>query len=169
MKLLNKIAFKSVCGAPEMVAVTIKDDSGVEKTVLRGVERPYMRIVGICRSHSVKSSQYGDSVQFEGDFRAIDIKSGEIFNAGKLFLPQIAESYLFNALLAAQGSEGFTGLELGFDVGIKPASTPMGYEYTVAPLIQPEATVDRLSDLLNTMPALPALPQPTETKTKKGE
>jgi hypothetical protein len=173
MNLVSKISFKSVCGAPEMVAVEFTDADGVKKTALRGVEKQYMRLVGVVKKLSLATSQYGDSVAFEGDFRAINLVTGEVYNGAKLFLPHIAEAFASNAYMAAEMAEGFNGLELAFDLGIKPASTPAGYEYTVKPLIEQKA-VDRLADLLNSLPALPApasekaADKPTKTP-KSGE
>ena len=152
--LVNKITMKSVCGAPEMQSVEIVDESGVKKTVLRGVERLYMRVVGVARGSENITSQYGDSIKFLGDFRAINIQTGEVFNAGNVFLPNIAESYVYNALEAVKHAEGFSGLELAFDIGVKPASTPMGYEYTVKPLIEPATKDDHLSKLLDVLPPI---------------
>ena len=164
MNLVNKITFKTVCGAPEMVAVEVVGEDNVKKTMLRGVEKDYMRVVGIARKHEVVSSQYGDSVAFIGEMRAINLQTGEVFNGSKLFLPNVAESYCYNALIAAEMAEGFAGLEIAFDVGIKPSSTPMGYEYTVKPLIEQKAA-DRLTDILNSLPApkQKTLPQPQKT------
>ncbi len=63
-KLLSKITFKSVIGAPEMTAVKFHDESGTEKTAMRGVEREYMRLAGVVRGYEAKTPQYGDSVEF---------------------------------------------------------------------------------------------------------
>ncbi len=152
-KLLSKITFKSVIGAPEMSAVKFHDESGTEKTAMRCVEREYMRLAGVVRGYEVKTSQYGDSVEFKGQFRAINMITGEESNAGKLFLPNIAESYVFNAFSAHSHVEGFTGLEVAFDVGIKPAATPAGYEYTVKPLIE-QKEPDALDLLMSNLPPL---------------
>jgi len=152
-KLLSKISFKTVVGNPEMVPVTFKDENGNDKTSMRGVEREYMRIVGVVRGHEVKTSQYGDSVEFKGQFRAINMITGEESNAGKLFLPNIAESYVFNAYSSHAATEGFTGLEVAFDIGIKPAATPAGYEYTVKPLIE-QKVPDALDLLMGNLPPL---------------
>lgn len=166
MQLVSKISFKTVCKAPEMATLEVTDENGNKKTVLRGIEKQYMRVVGVCRNTVIKNSQYGDSIEFQGDFRAINIDSGEVFNSGKLFLPSIAETFISNAMENVRYTDGFSGLELAFDIGIKPASNPMGYEYTVKPLIEPEQTTDRLADMLKSLPALEALP---ETKKVKGE
>jgi len=152
-KLLNKITFKVVSGAPEMAAVKFVDESGNEKTAMRGVERDYMRVVGIVRGYDVKTSQYGDSVEFKGQFRAVNMTTGEESNAGKLFLPHIAESYVYNAFESHSRTDGFTGLEVAFDIGIKPASTAAGYEYTVKPLIE-QKEPDTLDILMGNLPPL---------------
>ncbi len=164
-KLSSKITFKSVVGVPEMTAVKFQDESGIEKTAMRGVEREYMRVVGVVRGFEVKTSQYGDSVEFKGPFRAVNVLTGEVSNAGKLFLPNIAESYVFNAFSSHSEQEGFTGLEVAFDIGIKPAATPAGYEYTVKPLIE-QKEPDALDMLMGTLPPL-KLAAPEQKPNKK--
>ena len=152
--LVSKITMKSVCGAPAMQTVETVGEDGVKKTVLRGVEKQYMRLVGVARGSENITSQYGDSIKFLGDFRAVNLETGEIFNAGQAFLPNIAETYLYNVLENVRHVDGFSGLELAFDIGVKPASTPMGYEYTVKPLIEPATKDDHLSNLLDSLPPL---------------
>ena len=164
--LVNKISFKSVCGNPELQPLEMTDENGQKKTVLRGVEKLYMRLVGVVRKYETVTSQYGDSVAFAGEFRAVNLLTGEVYNGGKLFLPNVAESFVYNAFLNQEMVEGFNGLELAFDLGIKPSNTAMGYEYTVKPLIEQTAT-DRLAAMLNSLPALPAPKAEKAAKAKE--
>lgn len=163
MKLVSKITFKSVVGAPEMQTIEVTDENGNKKPALRGIEKLYMRIFGIVNDVRTVQSQYGDSIGFRGEIRAINLTTGEEFNSGEVFLPAIGETYVYNAFCSASGVDGFGGLELAFDIGVKPSATPMGYEYTIAPLIENTAP-DRLASLAGRLPA-PALPKPTT----KGE
>lgn len=136
-----------------MVPVELVDENGDKKTVLRGVEGTYMRVAGIVRRVNVVATHYGDSLEFTGQFRAVDLETGEISDSGKLFLPSVAETYVNNTFQEVSDNTGFGGLEIAFDVGIKPSNSAMGYEYTVMPLIEKKQP-DLLDQMLSSLPAI---------------
>jgi hypothetical protein len=160
MNLLSKVSFKAVCGVPEMQAATFQDETGATKTALRGIEKQYMRVVGIVRGTKTTTSQYGDSIEFQGEFEAINMLTAEVYNGSKLFLPQIAEGFLFSAVSCAEGN----AVEFAFDIGIKPSATPMGYEYTIKPLIE-QTQESPLKKLMAGLPPLLKIGTVTDTET----
>ena len=152
MKLVNKISVKTVCGKVKTVVKTRVDADGNQepfKTVEPGL---LMRVAGICTGSDIVSTAYGDSVRFKGEFAATDLATGEIFQGGQLFLPEVAEKFVAATLDSVKNGENFQGLELAFDIGVEPANTPSGYQYTVAPLIQ-QAAKSRAEMLLLSLTA----------------
>lgn len=151
--LLSKITVKSVIGSIPTEAVKIKDpETGKDKTVVRGVAGDYLRVYGQVKAGGtkIKTSEYGDSIEFAGDFRAVDLTTGELFSSAKLYLPNIAEQFLFAIV---DSVEGDSVVQFGFDIGAKPSSSPVGYEYTVKPLIE-RSNADPLQALANSLPPL---------------
>lgn len=117
--LLKKISVKGVFG--DFVPVT-KD-------------RILVRIWGRTHEKELCNTQFGDSVRFKGVFKAANAETGEIFRAGELFLPGIAESLLSGALDGA----GANAVEFAFDIGVKQDKTvAVGYIYTVKPVVKME-------------------------------
>ena len=109
------------------------------KTVYGDITKPtkethLMRVYGQCTGFKTASSQYGDSLGFMGQFKAINAVTGEAFTASKCYLPKIVETAL-GAALQAPDSEA---VEFAFDISIKPAQNAFGYEYVVRPVIQPK-------------------------------
>jgi hypothetical protein len=113
------------------------------------------RIVGIAEKTSTGETTFGSFTCFHGSFRGstIDHDTGEVktYRSGKCFLPDIATS-LLSAAVDANGG----GVEFAFDIGIKKADNPMGYEYTVVPIIETRAD-DPLEKLSASLPAMVAV------------
>jgi len=168
--LVSKITFKSVCGAAQTEPVQIVDDTGTKKTVLRGVEKMYMRVIGVIYGTKLVTSNYGDSIEFAGQFQGINLDTGEVYEGGKLFLPNVAEMYTAGAFNTASQGEGFKSLDVAFDIGVKPSNNAVGYEYTVKPLIQAEPTESPLTRLSAILPPLPVVKKLTnDVKPEHGE
>lgn len=124
------------------------------------VARTVARVVGIVRAAEVLETQYGEATRFRGEFRAYNEERDE-FASTALFLPEPAQSLL---LEASERSEG--GVQFAFDVGVKPdAASPLGYSYTVRPLID-AAPSDPLQALLQQVKSAPAI-EVSETKAEK--
>ena len=129
MKLVNKISIKTVYGK-----VAREDAKGQD----------LMRVMGVVRGVTTGESNYGPWAKFKGEFKAINLSTGEEVHSGACLLPPMASDML-------QGA--FTGdpVEFAFDIGIKPNETAIGYEYTVTPLITQES--DPLANLAARLPA----------------
>lgn len=157
MKLVSKVSVKTVFGKiktyPEVITNVI-DGVTTQDTVLRSKEHGVMRVIGESRGYKTGNTAFGEFVAFIGQFRATNIETGEVFDGPNLFLPDVA-----SGLMRAQHDNAEGPIQFAFDIGVKPASTPHGYEYTVTPLMAPSES-DPLAvlaaKLLATAPALPA-------------
>lgn len=122
MKLVNKVTIKSVCGTPKVTTE--------EGTV------DLMTITGVANKIRAGESNYGAFVVFQGDFEAVNCKTGEIFRGAECCLPPVAEGLLANAIQASE----LRGVEFAFMISVKAASRAggAGYEYMATPLIVQE-------------------------------
>lgn len=76
-------------------------------------------------------------VKFLGQFRAINLKTGEVFNSSTMILPQFIEEQLHGILSAGGAQSVEFAVEIsaqGDKPGAKPSAT--GYTYSVKPLLQ---------------------------------
>lgn len=151
--LVSKVTVSTVYGK---IKTTIKK---TEEGDIRILEKDtmLMRLFGQATGYQVKTSQYGDSLQFEGIFKAINAETGEIFRSGKCFLPKVFESHLGGLLDQIE-----TGAEFALDIYAIPANNAFGYEYRVRPLleVQESPVLARLESLVYGTPQL-AAPAPT--------
>lgn len=120
--LLKKISAKNVCG--EIVAPAI------------GLEVPLMIVMGYAKSMESKATVYGDSMAFYGDFKAINVATGEAYRSGTCYLPDVAEDLLKSILGQTEGV-----VEFGFAVsavGVKGRTPGEAgkYEYRCKPLME---------------------------------
>jgi hypothetical protein len=143
--ILKKITVKDVCGEIKKPATT---------TWL-------VRVVGIARDYEIGTTNFGQFVRFKGQFRAIKIETGEVFDSGAMILPDIANNLIYGAL----SQDGSNAVEFAFDLGVKPSKSPTEYDYIVSSLIESKEA-DPLAALLSNAPALPALPAPSAEKSK---
>ena len=159
MKLLKKMSAATLIGKIPTRVVEIKstDDSGAEKIekVLRGIEQPLMRVIGLATGVKTGITNFGTWFAFTGQFQATNILTGELARSANLFLPESVTELLVPTVKAA----GETGVEFAFDIGVRPFNNAQGYEYTVNHLIavQESDPLQALSmRLLAEAPALPA-------------
>jgi hypothetical protein len=153
INLLSKVTFDKVCGKPETVTkmVTGEDGKEVEKQFV--IERVYMRLAGFVDLCQPVDSTFGQSIRFVGQFRAVNLVTGNQFDSDKAFLPKIAESFVFSAFTQASANPDFSALEFVVDIGLKPCGNAHGYEYTVAPYIERPAA-DRFTELFGNVEKL---------------
>jgi len=93
------------------------------------------RIYGVAGAFKPGNSDHGPFVKFMGQFKAVNMRTGEIFIGTTLILPRFLEEQLHGHL-----SAGTVGVEFAFEVsakgdqpGAKKSAT--GYTYTAKPLI----------------------------------
>lgn len=160
MQLLNKITMKAMDVSPEQT-VTEKDDAGkqfpvasvfgIHLTKKAGVV-PVARIFGRAASCKSKTSDFGESFEFKGNFEATRISDGEVFKSSKLFLPKLLEGLMAEAL-----GNSDEALDFVVEIGVKESGNAHHYEWTVKPLMESKAA-DTLAHLRDAATAdLPAL------------
>lgn len=91
-------------------------------------------VYGLASGLQVGESSYGGWECLTGSFEAVNLATGEVFQSPRCFLPHTA-----HGMIASQFKTGADGISVKFalEIGIKPAATSVGYEYTVTPLVKP--------------------------------
>lgn len=143
VEFLKKITVKGVCGAI---------DTKPEKAAA------IMTVYGLANEAKADRSDYGDYVRFGGSFEAVDMNSGKAYRSGRMILPGIAEGLLAGAL----SQDNTESVQFALEIGIKPSKSPVGYDYTVKPLVEVGEN-DPLADLRGKL-ALPSPEPETETE-----
>ena len=145
--LLTKLTLKGMGCKPDMV----KAQEDATKPLLLA------RIYGIARSLKHKESKEGVvHVAIIGEFEGVNTSTGEVYNAGVLYLP----AGIHELLEAPLSKEDAEAIEFGFDIYSVTASNPIGYSYQAKPLIKPREN-DALSALRNMANETVKLPAPT--------
>lgn len=171
MELLSKITMKSMLcqpkqgtrqdgvdakGKPNFVPCAVVGESPILDAVL-----PLARIFGRATSCKAKTSDFGESFQFNGSFEAIRLSDGETFRSSKLFLPKILEGLLAESLLQSEDA-----LDFVVEIGVKASANAHHYEWTVKPLMDTN-TADNLAHLRGAVKqGLPAIAHEKEPEPK---
>lgn len=109
------------------------------------------RIMGVAYRAEQKEDKKFGSVYFKfvGKFEATNM-NGEIFAAPVCYLPEPVQTMLAHSVNEVENA----AVKFAFDIFVNPrADVPIGYEYQVKPLVQPEEN-DELSDMRGSLPAL---------------
>lgn len=149
MELLNKITMKAMDVQPKVGALA------------EGEKYAVAVIFGRSQGAKLKTSDYGESFAFSGNFEATRIADGAKFKSSKVFLPKTIEG-----LLAAAHAESDEPIDFAIEVGVKYAKNAFGYEWTVKPLIENTGAADQLAHLRGAADAaLAALPAPVHNES----
>lgn len=102
-----------------------------------------LKIVGITTGARPGQTDKGEYLRLLGDFRAVNMTTGETFQAASCILPSFISDSLGEALKQSQS------VEFAIMVGVKHAADAItGYEYTVTPLIESKPS-DKMAALLS--------------------
>jgi hypothetical protein len=156
--LLKKISAKNIVNDLKAVARSVEKDGGVKEIY---------KILGIVTSLKTGESQYGQYVEFNGNFFATNCVTGEQFESGKCFLPDPLPGMIQSALANNDS------VEFALSVSIKRRDDlAIGYEYLVSPLVETRSA-DPLAHLkqavLGALPAPVAEEAEEAPKAKKGK
>lgn len=157
--IVKKLAVSTVFGDIE----AIRNAATVEGA-------PIVRVAGIAtNTKSGINRATGDEwTGLVGQFRGINMETGEVFESVKCFMPEIATQMVVNALYSAKQTDKSATVEFGFDLGVKKNPTvPIGYEYTIKPLVEAKEA-SPLDTLLSAMPEMPRLAAP-KTEPEKAK
>lgn len=160
LKVLSKISAKTLGAAPKMILVEV---DGKQVARADGAQSLF-RIVGRAMGFKTGNTDYGQWVAFSGDFRATLFASGEMFQSSKVFLPESVTGMLQAAL-----ANSTAGADFAFDVGVIPATTTVGYQYTVTSLIPQDEKSDPLAALLEQVNSVAPLALGSNVVDEKSE
>lgn len=160
MELKKKISAKTIVG--RVKALLPKNEKG---EIINGEAVAVMRVYGICSGIKTGVSTFGEWIAFTGNFKAIRLSDGEVFNGSQLFCPDVVTELLSPVVRAANGAD----VEFAFDIGAQGTESEVGYEYLVKPLMKIEESAPLLA--LEARLNLAALPAPEASKSngKKGK
>lgn len=144
--IVSKLSVKKICGK-------VKKPEG--KVML-------MQVFGIATGTKSDESNFGPWTALLGQFRAVNLETGEVFQSGVCFLPNTG----LNLITPLLKKDGVDGLEFALNIGVIPAENTVGYEYYVEPVI--EAKDNDPLEILSKKVAQVALPAP-EKEHKKGK
>lgn len=141
-------------------------------TMKDGEEQRVAVMLGVANSYQAKPSRQdptNESVAFAGQFRGINILTGEVIERGRAFMPGFAAELLRSFVDAADGEP----VEFAFAINLKKdPSTPTGYRFTVEAAEEPKQS-DTLSEIAARvgvdMTQTKALPAPTAAKATKAK
>ena len=155
-KIVTKISLKSIGAAPA------KNSVEKDKPVTLAA------IYGTANRHESVTTTFGDSTRFIGNFEAVNAENGQVYRSGKMFLPQIVEELLRDAVDAVENGSVEFALEIGAEHSEKGN---MGYAYTVRPLrkmAESDALAHLRAEVAEKLKALPA-PQNPPADNAKGK
>ena len=151
MELLSKITVKTVGCQPKKGSIE--------------VAKALFTVYGIARGYKMGVSNFGEFITFKGDIEAKNQETGEVYRSSNLILPNLISGMLQGAIDGSPDSD----IEVALIVGVKPSDTPMGYEYTIKPLMEMKEadSLVALRALVNDK--LKALPAPDKAEGEKGK
>ena len=170
MQLLNKITTKAMSCQPTQ-GVHGDGDKAIPCALMFNLpvlEKvgiiPVARIFGRANSCKSKTSDFGESFQFNGNFEATRLSDGEIFRSSKLFLPKVLEGLMADALQTSDEA-----LDFVVEIGVQYSKNAHHYEWTVKPLMESQQA-DQLAHLREKATAnIPQLPAPEKSIDKGVE
>lgn len=137
-KPLRKITIATVAGK-------VKGNAELMKKIIEadGQAVGLMDVFGIASKGKPGETQFGEFVKFVGQFRAVNLATGEVFAAPACILPTFLADDIYGAMTA--GGEGVRNAQFAFRIGVfyAPESVTQ-YQYDAQPLIQP-AEADALA------------------------
>lgn len=134
---------------------------GINLEKAKTLEVPLYRVIALLSGAQVMSTNYGESIKFNGEIEVTVYETGEMVKGFAIYFPGVAEAVVNAAL--KEGSSIQIALEIGakpsvytVKEGEEPSTTAVGYEYTVKVLSElVESTA--LSEFTASL-ALPPIP-----------
>lgn len=89
-------------------------------------------VYGVATGTRTGETDKGPWVSFTGSFEAVRLSDNAKFVSPQVFLPEPMQGMLLSTL------DGDASVEFAVVIGNKPSDSPVGYEYTVRPLVKPQ-------------------------------
>lgn len=163
--VISKITVRDVQANPDMVK-TMTEPADVAQR-----RWPLMRVYGVARGiKEVKSNNRTTGavdihLAIQGDFRAVNMKTGVRYASGLLYLPAGIHDLILAPLQQAKEANASAELEFGLDVYSRVTSSPAGYGYVAVMLGEDPTVKDAMATLeerLSKTAGVPALPAPPD-------
>jgi len=133
MEILRKLTIKN-CGW------TTND---LKLAVSKAAYTDILKIAGVITAIRPGQTQLGEYAELVGQFQAVNLETGEMFQSGKAILPN------FIADPMVEASKGGSEVEFAIQIGVKRnEGSVVGYEFSVKPLVEPKVS-DKLAKLLD--------------------
>ena len=133
MTFIKKLSAKSIIGSVKKISFdNFYEENNIEKPKKDRPEQiDLFTILGIVKGLKTGTTDNGEWISFEGEFKATRLLDGEIFRGPRAFISEPAQSMLESAL------EENETVEMAFVISIIPGDNAYGYEYRTSPLIEP--------------------------------
>ncbi len=124
MKLISKISMRDVVGGKSVILETIMKD--------KTISHPVARVIGIASGLKTGEGDNGPWTGLTGQFKATNLLTGEVYQSGKCFMPDVAQDMIVGALMAGNTAS----VSFGFDVSVEyDEKSATSYVYTAASLM----------------------------------
>jgi hypothetical protein len=159
-QVISKLSATKIVGNVKAYAPQQGKDGSLPKDVI-----PLYRVFGSANALRVGNSDNGPFVALLGRFEAQSliadddgVISEDRFVSSQCFLPGPTHALLVDKLSQkdADGKRIVESLDFAFEVGVKAAKNPIGYEYVCMPLIEDTGS-DPLAALRERVVALPSV------------
>jgi hypothetical protein len=133
MEILRKLTIKN----------TGWNTSELKAAVTKAPSTDILKIAGVITAIRPGQTQLGEYAELVGQFQAVNLESGEMFQSSKAILPGFIADPMVEA--HAGGQE----VEFAIQIGVKRnEGSVVGYEFSVKPLVEPKVS-DKLAKLLD--------------------
>ena len=149
VKVLNKITVKDVGFATDKV-----------KEMIALIGKRIIAVAGEVEGSFVKTTYYGDSIGFSGEFVARNLITGETFSSTKIYLPQGFSETLEGKL--NKKSDDST-IKFSCEITVGETDKGKGYTFVVTPIQTPEV-VQKKAALFKQLEQVPLLEAPKAAK-----
>lgn len=96
-----------------------------------------VKVGGLVAKYEPKSTQYGESIRLQGDFRATNMQSGKQYASNRCYLPDICTDTI--VALLSQRDNPSEAVKFGVVVSLnRDDKSTTGYVYGFRPLIEPK-------------------------------
>ena len=115
-----------------------------KKEIKNNLNKPLIQVEGFAMDYFMNHTKFGENVGFKGDFVAVNLLTGEVFESSAIFLPKQFTETLQAKLEATQGGEvQFSGVIKATE----SEKSPLGYAW-ILDMPETEARVNRRKQLL---------------------
>lgn len=158
---LKKITIKDVMkGKPKKEEIQVavlnddgspavgKDGNAITRTVSVAVAQDVCVVYGRARDYRSGSTQFGDFIEYIGNFEARRIGDGEVFQSTRIIFPPIAADLADETFTRIKREDENADVEMAFIVGVEPdARGSDGYKWSCKLITTGASLTDPLAEM----------------------